>query len=264
MNYTSADFHLHYISSYILYVYSDTIYDSLVVIDSNNQVLRYLVYDNVAPTDEAIKLLSLPFQQVKITLPHQNLVWIPSEVYDQTERELYLDYFADAKVEDLSAVSVESIGATGIYQTDNLAIRRWKNLFPEATIQPIFELVLHKALEIIRADEQVMGVQIYDNQVDVYWFENHEMRLYNTFEVETVDDLSYFVLSVMKNFGVQNKIEKIVLSGRSLDSEWGIRLSSYTNNLSTLPEMENWKADDNSVESDVQVLNIFSKTTVCV
>lgn len=264
MNYTSADFHLHYISSYTLYIQSDTINDHLIVVGQQNEILVYMTYDNLTPPAEAVKLLSLPFSKVHINIPQQNLVWVPSEVYEESEKEMYLDYFADITLDDLKTKEIEEIGAVGLYNYDVLTLHKWRNIFPEANIQPSFEIFLRQSLLQMEEENDVLGIQFYDNQADIFLFVNNEMRLYNSFEIATVDDVSFFILSIMKNFSISGKLQKIIVSGVNIDSEWGVRLKSFCQQIVQLESAQKLVCENDIIADKVKSLNILTDISLCV
>lgn len=264
MNYIADDFHLHYLATYTLFVQSDFQKDHLVVLDEDKQVLVYMAYDNLSPSIEATKILSLPFQNVVVNLPHQGLVWVPSGVYHDTEKGLYVNYFVDTDAERIFSKEIESLEVMALYQYDQLLYGRWKKLFPEARFVPNFEVVINQAQSNIPIQGKVLGVHIYDDQADIFLFVNGELRLYNTFEIATTDDLSYFVLNVFKNFSIKDKVQKILLSGADDESEWFMRLSRYTERIDTIKSKEKWTVSDADVVRRLEVLNVLTDSAACV
>lgn len=262
MNFISEDFHLHYISNYSLYIQSDFINDYLVVVNEENEVLVYMTYDNLEPSQEATKLLSLPFSQVCIGLPHQNLVWVASEVYDETEQDLYKDYFVDSN--QILSKEIVGLDIVGLYQYDLLMYNRWKNLFPEAIFTPNFEVILRQAQPQIPIRGEVLGVHVYDSQADIFLFLDGELKLYNTFEVSIPDDLSYFVLNLFKNFNLTGKVQKTILSGVDGDSEWGHRLLHYTDTLVVSKAKNKWTVQNAEIAKVLDRLNVLVDSGVCV
>lgn len=264
MNFISEDFHLHYIASYTLYIQSDFRKDYLVVVNPANEVLVFFHYDNFQPTTEVIKFLSLPFTKVYIGMPHQNLVWVPADVYDDSEKNLYTAYFVDENVDYILSKEIASLDVIALYQYDQLLLNRWKKMFPEAKLVPHFELLLQQAQVHILQSGNTLGVHIGDNQVDIFLFVNGEFKLFNSFEVATPDDLSYFVVSVLKNFSLVDKVDKILLSGAGHDSDWAQRLTNYSNELSVLQSKTKWNTTDAEVEKSLATLNILADTILCV
>lgn len=264
MHYIAADFYLHYVSNYSLLIQSDFQTDHLVVLDEDRQVLVYMAYDNLSPSAEATKMLSLPFKNVSINLPHQGLIWVPSDVYHETEKNLYVDYFMDSQVEHIMTSNISVLGITALYQYERSLLNRWKKIFPEAGFTPCFEVVINQVQSYIPIQGEVLGVHIYDDQADLFLFINGEMRLYNTFEVATADDLSYFVLNVFNNFSIKGKISKILLSGASRESEWFARLDRYAEWVDMIQAKDKWSVADGDVERALEALNVLADSVSCV
>jgi hypothetical protein len=263
MNYISGDFHLHYIPSYTLYVRSDLHRDHLVVIGLENDVLVYISYDNEKPSLEASKMLSMPFEKVYVSLPHQSLIWVPSEVFDPKEMELYNDYFLDTRNDHVEYHEIEDQGITALYQIESTLRNRWMNIFPAAIIVPSFSAVLKQAFRNIDYALELLTIHIYGNQADIFLYVNSEIRIYNTFEIETADDLAYYVLSIMKNFAIEGKLQKIMLSGASKDSEWGERLHKYTKEMVEMKSTQKWKISNKKVGYAIKELNTLADLAIC-
>ncbi|MCA5003755.1 DUF3822 family protein [Sphingobacterium bovistauri] len=263
MNYISADFHLHYIPSYTLYIQSDLYRDHLIVVGLDNDVLVYIAYDNEKPSLEATKILSFPFENVYISLPHQSLVWVPSEVFDPTDLALYKDYFVETKIDKIQYKQIESQGVTALYQIDSTLQSRWKNAFPQATILPSFSALLSQAFNNINCDLELLCVHIYGTQADLFLFVNGEIRLFNTYEIHNPDDLAFYVLSIMKNFSISGKIQKVLLSGASIDSEWGKRIDIYTKQLVEMKSTFDWIVKNKDVSLSIKSLNTLADLSIC-
>lgn len=264
MNYIAEDFHLHYLATYALYVQSDFQQDHLVVLDEDKKVLVYMTYDNISPSVEAMKILSMPFQKVYVGLPHQSLVWIPTELYHDSEKELYANYFVDSNVDRMIAKEISGLEIVALYQYDQLLYSRWMNLFPEAHFIPNFEVVIRQVQSNIPIQGEVLGGHLYDDQADIFLFVNGELKLYNTFEVATPDDLSYFVLNICKNFSIKGKVPKILLSGTSRGSEWYTRMQRYGEQVDMIKAKEKWFAYEAEVEETLEELNVLADSVLCV
>jgi len=263
MNYISADFHLHYIPSYSLYVQSDLHTDHLVVVDSEDNVLVYISYNNEQPSLEATKILSMPFERVYVSLPQQSLIWIPTEVFDPSEMDMYTEYFLETRIENIEFYEIQQLGITALYEIESTLRNRWTNIFPAAFIVPSFLAVLNQAFRNIDYALELLTVHIYGNQADIFLFVNSEIRIYNTFEIQTANDLAYYVLSIMKNFAIEGKLQKIILSGASIDSEWGESLKPYTKQIVQMKSTQNWKTLDKKVGFAIKELNTLADLTIC-
>lgn len=264
MNFISVDFHLHYLASYTLYVQSDFINNYLVVLSEENEVLVYLHYDNLQPTAEVVKFLSYPFTNVIVGMPQQNLVWVPTDVFDVSEKYMYAPYFLDDNLDNILVKRNDDLGVIALYQYDAFLYNRWTKIFPDAKFVPNFGVFMQQAEVHISVVGEVLGVHIYDNQVDMFLFVNNEFKLYNSFEISTPDDLSYFIVSILKNFSLTAGLGKIVVSGVDHESEWADRLVKYTNELVFLEPKTAWTSTNIEVKSALASLNILADTGLCV
>ncbi len=262
MNYTSEDFRIQYISTYTLYVHTDLIHDQLVVVDDDNQVVLLMAYGKKDPSPEAMKILGLPFSFVYVALPHQNLVWVPKEVFEEEKKATFVPFFYHSE-SSIFSKEIESLGVTALYEFDVLQMNHWKNIFPHARFVPVFEVVLKQAQLQIPIEGKVLGVHVYDRQADLFVFMNGAFRFYNTFETRTADDLSYFVLKVLKQFDMGQQVEKIILSGADLQSDWATRLATYTDNLELTKPRNKWSSDSVDVEEKVETLGVLADSVVC-
>lgn len=263
MSFISVDFHLHYLASYTLYIQTDFINNHLVVLNAENEVLVYFHYDNLQPSQEVMKFLSYPFTNVIVGMPQQSLVWVPQEVFDPSDKALYAPYFVDENLDNILVKDVDTLNVVALYQFDQLLMNRWRTIFPEVKFVPNFEILVHQAGEHITSEGEVLGIHVYDQQVDLFLFIGGEFKLYNTFEVATPDDLSYFVISVLKNFSLQGKVQKVLLSGVEENSDWATRLNTYTDNLILLEPKTTWSSSDLEVKKALVPLNILADTGLC-
>lgn len=263
MNYISVDFHLQYLNSYTLFIQGGLKEDHLAVVNKDNEVVVCLSYDNENPSMEAARLLSMPFEHVYVSLPHQNIIWIPSEVFSLDDLSLYTDYFVHTEVEHIAVKQFSEQGITALYQIEPALQSRWRRLFPNVNIVPHFEAVLHQAWKHQDEAKSVLGVYVNDSSADLFLLVHGELRIYNTYEVKTLEDLSYFVLSIMKNFSIEGKYKQILLGGVSLSSVWAERLAFYGEEVKPLVIAGNWHSENGEVTQAIHKFSILEELVVC-
>lgn len=264
MNFISTDFHLHYLGSYSLIIQQDAINTNLTVLSEDNKVLVFLHYSTLNPSAESVKLLSYPFSKVLIGLHHQHLLWIPKHVFDPSEMYLYADYFLDSNIERIFQKDFTQLEAVALYQFDQIDINRWTTIFPNAQFVPLFTVFMQQSLPYLAAVEDVLSVHCFDNKVDILLSLQGEFKFYNSFEVETVEDISYYVLSLLKNFSVSSKTDKLLLSGVSEGSVWANTLARYTKELVYLKPNTIGVVGDTNTEEALVSLNLIMDIPLCV
>ena len=216
MNYTAKQFHLHYISHYTLIVKANYQYDKLYVLDQENQLLVYMNFESHNPSEEALKLLSLPFQNVYVSIPTHNLTFIPNDLFQEIDWDKYQEFMENPS-QTMSRTTIDFLNIEALFQFDVLLYHRWNTLFPDAKFVPEFKLNLLQARPYIPLKGEVLGVVFDDNSADIYLFINGQFKFYNTFEIVSDDDLSYFILNVFETFGIQSKVNKILFSGTRIE-----------------------------------------------
>lgn len=264
MDYTSTDFKVQYISNYSLYISSDYHNDQLVILDEDNRVLLVRSYDAQNPDQDVAKILSLPFPKVYITLSHQELLWVPTEVFRESEMSDFAPFFDNT--ENIASTEFDTLAVTALYQYDLLLHGRWKKIFGDAKFVPVFEVTLQQVQPQIPIRGAVLGVYMYDRQMDLFLFVDGAFKFYNTFEVATVDDMSYFVLQLFHNYGISGKVGKILLGGADLQSSWGKRLAVYSENLERIKSKRHWLLDSEiaTVDIDRSSFGLLADLELCV
>ena len=260
MNFISEDFHLHYISNYTLRIQSDYINDYLVVTNNENEVLVFMHYDSDQPSPDVLKFLSFPFTNVLISLPHQNLIWVPAELFTEEDKKLYSTYFLDDNVDNILTKEIDNLGVVALYQYDVMLKNRWSKVFPEAKFIPSFTTFIHNVKDYALVHNEFIALHKGDEQVDLFLVVNGEFKLYNTFEVATIDDLQFFILSVLKNFSLSEKVDKILITGIDVENTWVDKLKVYAQ------EVTHWKSNfviEGSENQGVLGLNVLSEGEIC-
>jgi len=233
MNYTSKLFHFQYIDKYTLIVKANFLYDVLHVVDEQGQLLVYIKHQSNQPSEEALKFLSLPFKRVYVTIPNHNLTFIPEELFDENDLDKYQDFMeypaAKPVIENLDFLNIKAI-----YQYDIILLKRWKSLFPQAVFIPEFKLNLKQARSYVPLQGEVLGVVFHDESTDIFLFINGQFKFFNSFEVVSEDDLSYFILNLFKVFGIEGQVSRIVRSGVAYDDRLLNHLNRYSDDIVVL------------------------------
>ncbi|WP_437919619.1 DUF3822 family protein [Sphingobacterium sp. LRF_L2] len=263
MNYTSKNFHLHYVSRYRLIIKSGFATDTLIVVDEDNEVQAFHSYPSEEPSIEATKLLGLPFQKIFIGLPLQSLVFIPSEVYNTEDREIYQEFLLDDKIERSYRCDIENLGVTGYFQFDLLLLNRWQAIFPQANFMADFQVVLRDIQAYIPAEGTVLGVHVRDKQVELFVFIRERFQLYNIFDIETPDDLQYFILHVCRLLAI-SRIDKILVSGIDAEHTFMEVLRQHAHTIEFVKSTLNLYSNDIDVVKEAQLLNILADFPLCV
>ncbi|EEI90355.1 hypothetical protein HMPREF0765_3942 [Sphingobacterium spiritivorum ATCC 33300] len=255
MNYTSDQFNIQYLPHYTLLVKTGFHTDTILVSDEKGTVQVMMEYESEQPEPSALQLLSLPFVRVKIVVPHQSLIFVPNELFKEEALEDYTQFLMDEEQGNTLHQKLNLGGVTAVYQYDAILYNRWKSLFPEAQFIPEFQVILEQAQQHIPLQGEVIGVHFGDQTADLFVFLNGQFQLYNTFEVYSVEDLTYYLLRIFSSFHIKDKVQKLLISGEIPEEDYRQRLAQLAERVETLTAKIKISSSDEQVQQQLQGLN---------
>lgn len=263
MNYTAKNFQLHYLPSYKLLVKTDFLQDSLLILNAENELVAFYSYPSDSPDGEAVKLLGLPFQKVYINIPLQSMVLVPAEVYAEQDKDLYQTFQLDTHTERTKSTALASLGLMVCYQYDLLLHNRWRKIFPEAKFVTDFELVLDPVQSYVPMQGIVLGAHFRDMQVDLYCFVDGQFQLYNSFEIASADDLTYFILNLLQTMGIDRKVDKFIYSGIPSNHTFTTVFERFAEELLFLPARTAVACPEEVATEEFEALNLLFDAHLC-
>lgn len=177
----------------------------------------------IDPTGMADELLA-DFKDVVVGVDAEAFTVVPVELYSTDKVAGYarfLDVKEDEKVlaqqldDDnfiiykITAAVFEAIGKFDLTRCV-YSSRGWINVI--ANTNPAYNMIY---------------VNVEEGRAELLRFKNGKVRLYNTFEYRTTDDLAYAVSVVFKQMGVLQREVHLSLSGTALNKEYKARLSEF-------------------------------------
>ncbi|WP_294186288.1 DUF3822 family protein [uncultured Sphingobacterium sp.] len=264
MNYISKQFNIHYLPEYNLLVKAGFQKDVLAVVDKKSVAPIVIEYPSEEPILDATRIMSLPFRFVRVVIPHQTFTFIPKEFFLSDNISDYLQFLGTSDLENTFSYSLDNLNLVAVYQFDGLLLNRWRRLFPDAVILPEFAVVLDRAQERVSIRGSVLGIHfVAENAVDFYLFKNGVFQLYNSFEIHTLDDISYYVLNILTQFNLGDSINKVLLSGEIPNESYYRRISTYTADIEILDLKTKVVLADREVESNLTPYNVLFDSILC-
>lgn len=264
MNYISKQFNIHYLPEYNLLVKAGFQKDILAVVDKKSVAPIVIEYPSEEPILDATRIMSLPFRFVRVVIPHQTFTFIPKEFFLSDNISDYLQFLGTSDLENTFSYSLDNLNLVAVYQFDGLLLNRWRRLFPDAVILPEFAVVLDRAQERVSIRGSVLGIHfVAENAVDFYLFKNGVFQLYNSFEIHTLDDISYYVLNILTQFNLGDSINKVLLSGEIPNESYYRRISTYSADIEILDLKTKVVLADREVESNLAPYNVLFDSILC-
>jgi len=263
MNYISKQFNIHYLPEYNLLVKAGFKKDVLTVVDKNSVVPILIEYPSEEPILDATRIMSLPFRFVRVVIPHQSFTFIPREFFEKDHLEQYLEFLDTPDKDDTFIYYLDNLNLVALYQFDKLLLNRWVRLFPDAVLLPEFAVVLDRAQELVSLRGSVLGLHfVGSNAVDFYLFKNGIFQLYNSFEIFSADDISYYIVNIITQFSLGATINKILLSGDFTENYYN-RIASYTGTVEVLEIKTKVRLADENIPADLTAYNVLFDSILC-
>lgn len=197
MNFKSSKFQLHFLPQYTLIVKVDYQYDHLLIINDHLEVMRYISYSKVEPEEEALKLLSLPFEKVFLLLGTQSKLVLPYDTYDPSLKGVYQKFLLKESTDSQFACKLKDYGVVVCYELDEWLLDGWNKIYADIEVVPEFQIIFQLIKEHINKG-LVLNIHMYDKKIDFYLFKEGRITLINTFEIHTPEDLRFYLLQLLK------------------------------------------------------------------
>lgn len=264
MNYISEDFNIHFLPEYTLSAKAGFSKDVITVTDKELNLNLLLEYDAENPKLEATQILSLPFRFVKVVIPHQSLTFIPKEVFQEDRLSDYAPYLVEHVPNHIHTYEMKNLGIIAVFEYDLILYNRWKALFPDAQIFPEFSIILDQAQDLVPIRGSVLGVHfVSDHLVDLYVFQNGQFILYNSFDVYFAEDLNYYILNILQQFSLSEKVSKVLISGDIPNDSYMKCLERYSDNVAYLSSKSKVHINHESDDINLKNYNTLFDAILC-
>ena len=111
---------------------------------------------------------------------------------------------------------------------------------------------------------EILGAHFKDTQVELFVFKNGVFQFYNIFDIETLDDLYYFLLNTCQSLDLQAPVQKILVSGIRNEHPYLQALGRFAENIEFIKIKSAFHANDESVATKLNELNLMTDYSLCV
>ncbi|MFD0750006.1 DUF3822 family protein [Mucilaginibacter calamicampi] len=201
-----------------LFTYAVFYNDRLMAL-AENCILEELV----EPTEMVNELLA-NFKDVVVGVDAEAFTIVPAELYSTDKVAGYARFFDVKEDEKVLAQQLDD---------DNFIIYKIKAVVFEAIGKFNLDRCVHSSrgwINVIANTNPAYNtiyINIEEGVAELLRFKNGKLRLYNTFEYKTADDLAYAVSVVFKQMGVLQREVHLYLSGAAVNREYRARLSEF-------------------------------------
>lgn len=226
MDYTSPKYNIQLLPSYTLWIKTDFATEYLLVSDEDNRILRCISYEKGKPKSEGLKLLSLPFEKIKLIVPESSFIIHPLDIFKENDPSLYEEFLPYNSSAELSLYKSKELNLAVLYAYDAWLISDWKKIFPNSEIIPECAVLLETLQENMEK-----GFRIYIHELDKKMtfavLNDEKILLINSFEVREEEDFHFYLLKILKQLDVNPYFDTCTITQQKKDLDLANIASQY-------------------------------------
>lgn len=183
---------------------------------------------------ESNKLFKYSFNKIKVSFDTFNYTFVPSELYLETDEELYGKFVKPLQdslllVNHIRSADIKNVGA--IDSEMNAAVNRIfhnPKIFNQASS---FVEGIRKIAD--QEKKSSLFIDVHGKHIQTGVMKNSQLAFYNIFECINGDEFNYYLLSIIEQLSIEPEETKIILSGNvSEGDEIYQRVQKYFNIIS--------------------------------
>lgn len=216
--------------------------DNTLIIQLNSFQLSYAVYNSVNNTvmayachvldgnesfSEALRILTtdewtrVSYSKVKAVIEPLDFLLVPQALFDSNNISAYLNFHSLSKVNNIQLFDViENVGLVGVYRVPSSLYEALNAQFAEIAIlanpTPFVQLV-SREYKSIKGDN--LFVYLDHNRIHILALNQGKLLYYNSFEIATKEDVSYYALSVSEQLLFSPEKALVVVWGNGSNFE---------------------------------------------
>ena len=190
--------------------------------------------------------LTYPYASVRVVTSEPNYTWVPEVIYeDEAKERLYRFSFAGAVEEVLAQPlkAMESVLLFGLrHDLHEFVLQTIHNARWEHGLASLLQRWHSRSLRALHAEVYAI---VHDRTMDVACFDRGALRFLNRFEVETHDDIMYYLLYAWKQLSLDQRGDTLTLSAvASTAFDLKEKLQTYLRNIRVEAIETLYRADD--------------------
>ncbi|MFO8067152.1 MAG: DUF3822 family protein [Bacteroidales bacterium] len=183
------------------------------------------------------ELLQNDYERVSISYVSPQFVFIPEDIYVDSEKKSYLDF--NVQLDDdnffVNSEKLNNLKAYSVYPVAKVITSMLFKFFPELRIRhytsPLIESIMYNvAVSNLNAD---VILHLNNGFFEIIIIENNTLKLVKAFNFITYDDLMYYVFFTLENMGFDaEKLNLKIIGNVSMESELYKNIRLYFKSVS--------------------------------
>lgn len=163
------------------------------------------------------ELLRLPYAQVRIAWFRPVFTLIPNRLFQPSAKAVYFRHLSsDVSREDLLLENhLSRLPATGVFPIDKGLHFLFSLHYPECKLLHFSSAFIESVLSMpVATNRPRLFVYVQDSYALLTLLDGSQLKLHNYFSLSGENDLLYYCLLVMKQFGLNPESDPVYLSGQ--------------------------------------------------
>jgi hypothetical protein len=153
------------------------------------------------------------YERTTLLFANRECTLIPEEIYRKKDNEKYINLlFADVFSAQYNAMHLPSLGNYLVYKIPASADELYREQFPGAVFYHSTGFLLNTLGRIsFKQKYHLVHTHFSKNYFEMAIFFQGKLLFYNSFEFQTSEEIAYYILFALKQWGVESK--EIMISG---------------------------------------------------
>ncbi|MEM8524728.1 MAG: DUF3822 family protein [Bacteroidota bacterium] len=192
------------------------------------------------------RLLKLPYAAVKVAFLGQKQIFVPNRLYHPDQKRIYLSHVAGLSVSEVvKSDDLSLLRAQNIYATDRAVQNLMQQMYPRAKFFHSTSALYLGYRQHCESGKGNVFLNIRDQYLQLFFFQDRELLYSNAFQVENADDLVYYVMMLFQQFNLPGKTQKVQVTGDFIEnSEEHRTLSRYVKQIYAIKELNDLQSSE--------------------
>lgn len=184
-------------------------------IKSQNDLIRA-----IESLSESSKEFKYSFNKIKVSFDTFNYTFIPSELYNQGDEEMYKKFISPVSDSNILINNIRSAEIKNIVAIDSSLNNTLNKLFNKPRIFNQATPFVEGIKKISASDKpNSLFIDVNSSHIQVGVLNNNKLLFYNIFDCINADELNYYLLSISKEFKLEATETEVILSGKIAEND---------------------------------------------
>ncbi len=261
MIYTTTGFDGQQATDHMLLIGVGAATHKLIVVDKAQRLRFAASYDSANADPEVATLLELDFAAVRLAVADSRYAFIPAEVYDEQQRDMYLQYLPFDGIGATDVADVLPLDIKLLHQTSRIGLETLTARFPNAKTYPQVQGLLSAvAAKRNTVKGPLLVIEWHAPWVTISVFDDGKFLYCHDFESNNEDDFTYHLLAVINRFGFGDRQPAIHLCGDIGHEDPVYKRAATYGGKVTLADSRSWtgiQVPDDAIPHQHRFLSLF-------